>query len=164
MTKDYKILLREIRVAQGWSQKDLAKGLDLSQSMVSSIERGEREPSVSVIHKINELHKLIQNTTSGKKAEVTTKHSIMIDDSYALSEVVKLIDKMYEKENASRETCLELIKQQQSTISVLASALADIKSVHEEKTPKDNTNKNDNIEGVHGARRIRNLIPDDAPH
>lgn len=38
--------IRQLREAQGLRQLDLARRLDLYQSEVSAIERGEREPRV----------------------------------------------------------------------------------------------------------------------
>ena len=41
-----------LREKKGWRQLDLARALDLYQSEVSSIERGEREPGVYLAKQI----------------------------------------------------------------------------------------------------------------
>lgn len=50
--------LRLIRVLNNLTQKDLAQELGISDSYVSEVERGNREPSFTVVQKYAEFFKL----------------------------------------------------------------------------------------------------------
>lgn len=50
--------LRLIRVLNGLTQKELAREIDLSDSYVSEVERGNREPSLTVIKKYSEYFRV----------------------------------------------------------------------------------------------------------
>lgn len=41
--------VRELRLAHGWSQEELGERCDLDRTYVSGIERGVRNPTLSVI-------------------------------------------------------------------------------------------------------------------
>lgn len=41
--------VREVRLSFGWSQDDLAFELDVDRSYVSSLERGQRNPTLKTI-------------------------------------------------------------------------------------------------------------------
>lgn len=49
--------IKSLREKKGWRQLDLARLLDLFQSDVSSIERGEREPGVYLAKHIAKVFK-----------------------------------------------------------------------------------------------------------
>ena len=49
--------IKSLREKKGWRQLDLARFLDLFQSDVSSIERGEREPGVYLAKHIAKVFK-----------------------------------------------------------------------------------------------------------
>ncbi len=49
--------IKALREKKGWRQLDLARYLDLYQSDVSSIERGEREPGVYLAKHIAKVFK-----------------------------------------------------------------------------------------------------------
>ena len=46
--------VREVRVERGWSQEDFAHRADLDRTYVSGIERGRRNPSLTMIAKLAE--------------------------------------------------------------------------------------------------------------
>jgi putative transcriptional regulator len=52
MSKRFKNNMGRIRAEKGWRQLDLARKLDVYQSEVSAIERGEREPGVYLAKRI----------------------------------------------------------------------------------------------------------------
>ncbi|NWJ42008.1 MAG: helix-turn-helix transcriptional regulator [Geothrix sp.] len=49
--------IRELRLANGWSQDDLAEASGLDRTYISGIERGRRNPTILVVERIaNGLH------------------------------------------------------------------------------------------------------------
>lgn len=44
--------VRELRVGRGWSQEDFAHRADLDRTYVSGIERGRRNPTLDIIHRL----------------------------------------------------------------------------------------------------------------
>ena len=52
---DFSKNLRELRIASGLSQEDIAARLGLAKSTVSMYERGNRTPNIAVLTKLAEL-------------------------------------------------------------------------------------------------------------
>ena len=50
--RDFGKRVREIRLAKGWTQEELAHRLSLNSTFVSRLERGERSPSLPTIARI----------------------------------------------------------------------------------------------------------------
>ena len=46
--------LRKLREAQGWSQEELADRAGLHRTYISSVERGVRNPTITVLAKISD--------------------------------------------------------------------------------------------------------------
>ncbi|WP_082916174.1 helix-turn-helix transcriptional regulator [Plantibacter sp. H53] len=46
--------VRELRVSHGWSQEDFAHRANLDRTYVSGIERGRRNPTLDIIHRLAE--------------------------------------------------------------------------------------------------------------
>lgn len=44
--------VREVRVGHGWSQEDFAHRADLDRTYISGIERGRRNPTLDIIHRL----------------------------------------------------------------------------------------------------------------
>lgn len=44
--------LRRLREAKGWSQEDYADRADIHRTYVSDIERGRRNPTITVVEKL----------------------------------------------------------------------------------------------------------------
>jgi len=125
---DFKNVLMQIRRFNGWSQRELSVGLGISQSMVSSIERGDRKPSVIIAYKIE---KLFSEVNSQKK--VIVQSNTIVDNNekhekttvdYVL-QLIEKVDKMY----SVQESFIDLVKQQNTMISLLVSALSDKKII-----------------------------------
>ena len=65
--------VRELRVARGLTQEELADDAGLDRSYIGGVERGERNPSLSVIEKIAEgldvtLAELFSYSAAGPRA------------------------------------------------------------------------------------------------
>tara|TARA_R110002094_G_scaffold57631_2_gene68764 strand:+ start:799 stop:1008 length:210 start_codon:yes stop_codon:yes gene_type:complete len=50
--KKFGARLRKLREAQGWSQEELADRAGLHRTYISSVERGVRNPTITVLAKI----------------------------------------------------------------------------------------------------------------
>lgn len=46
--------VRSLRLARGWSQEELGARSDLDRTYISGIERGVRNPTVTVLHALSE--------------------------------------------------------------------------------------------------------------
>lgn len=46
--------VRELRLSHGWSQEDFAHRANLDRTYVSGIERGARNPTLDIIHRLAE--------------------------------------------------------------------------------------------------------------
>lgn len=44
--------VRELRIRHGWSQEDFAHRANLDRTYVSGIERGRRNPTLDIIHRL----------------------------------------------------------------------------------------------------------------
>lgn len=44
--------VRELRIGHGWSQEDFAHRANLDRTYVSGIERGMRNPTLDIIHRL----------------------------------------------------------------------------------------------------------------
>lgn len=49
------LLIKDARIKHGLSQRQLAKLIGISQSYIGKIEIGEKNPGLSVMHKLEEL-------------------------------------------------------------------------------------------------------------
>lgn len=50
--KDFGKKVRHLRLANGWSQEELANRAGLHRTYISDIERGNRNPTLSVIYEV----------------------------------------------------------------------------------------------------------------
>ena len=64
--------LRKLRLQNNLTQKDIAGLLDLSPSIVSGYETGERTPSVEVLLQLSGIYKTSTDYLLGKDKVVTT--------------------------------------------------------------------------------------------
>lgn len=69
MIKDLPYKLKELRTKYGFSQRELANRLDVSPSIVSGYETGERTPSVDVLLSISYLYNCSVDYLLGKSNE-----------------------------------------------------------------------------------------------
>lgn len=75
MIKDLPTKLKELRIKQGLSQKQVADKLNLSPSIISGYETGERTPSAENILALSYLYKCTTDYLLGKPAD--TPHVIL---------------------------------------------------------------------------------------
>jgi len=68
--------LKEIRIKNNLSQKVVAKRLDLSPSIISSYETGERTPSLETFLALSKLYKCTTDYLLGKES---TQQPIFLD-------------------------------------------------------------------------------------
>ena len=64
--KQFGLRVRQLREARGWSQEDFAEKADLHRTYISGIERGTRNPTLTVLARIADglgipLNKLLEN-------------------------------------------------------------------------------------------------------
>ena len=52
LLRKFGLRVRQLREARGWSQEDLAEKADLHRTYVSGIERGTRNPTLTVLGRI----------------------------------------------------------------------------------------------------------------
>lgn len=69
MIKDLPTKLKDLRIKQGLSQKQVAEKLNLSPSIISGYETGERTPSVENILSLSYLYKCSTDYLLGKVME-----------------------------------------------------------------------------------------------
>jgi len=69
MIKDLPMKLKELRIANNFSQKDVATKLGISPSIVSGYETGERTPSTEVLLALSYLYKCSTDYLLGKNTE-----------------------------------------------------------------------------------------------
>lgn len=70
--------LKELRQKRNISQKDVAKFLDLSPSIISGYETGERTPSASIIIRLADLYHCSTDYILGKSV-IDTSSYISLD-------------------------------------------------------------------------------------
>jgi len=70
--------LRELRAKSGLSQRTVAKTLDVSPSIISSYELGERTPSVENLLSLSYLYRCSTDYLLGKEA-VMLKPTIVVE-------------------------------------------------------------------------------------
>ena len=81
MIKGLPIKLKELRTLNNYSQKDVANKLDISPSIVSAYETGERTPSTEILLALSYLYKCSTDYLLGK----TTNEPCIILDTEGLN-------------------------------------------------------------------------------
>lgn len=88
MIKDLSTKLKELRMSQNLSQADVAKKLEISPSIVSGYETGERTPSTENLLALSYLYKCTTDYLLGKSNE---KPSVILDtDGLTLEQIQAL--------------------------------------------------------------------------
>ena len=67
--------LSELRKKNGYTQKQLADALNLSQQIVSNIERNTTAPDVEFLHCAADLYKISLDELIGRKTLITEENS-----------------------------------------------------------------------------------------
>ena len=76
MIKDLSTKLKELRMSQNLSQADVAKKLEISPSIISGYETGERTPSTENLLALSYLYKCSTDYLLGKSND---KPSVVLD-------------------------------------------------------------------------------------
>jgi len=93
MIKDLPQKLKKLRIANNLSQKDVANRLDISISVVSSYETGERTPSLENFLALSHLYKCSTDYLLGKDTE---KPSTILDISELPQEQINVLINLVE--------------------------------------------------------------------
>ena len=93
--------LSELRKKNGYTQKQLADALNLSQQIVSNIERNTTAPDVEFLHGAADLYKISLDELVGRKTLITEENSY----EQRILNVVETMD------NAKKELSLRLLNE-----------------------------------------------------
>ena len=94
-------VLKALRLGRGFTQEDVAKGTQLSKSVISMYETGSRKPSFEVLEAIADFFNVDMNTLTDTKP-MDAQHPIIADDLPDLNarderEITRMMDDMKEK-------------------------------------------------------------------
>lgn len=88
MIKNLSVRLKELRMSQNLSQADVAKKLEISPSIISGYETGERTPSTENLLALSYLYKCSTDYLLGKSND---KPFIVLDTDGLTSEQVEVL-------------------------------------------------------------------------
>lgn len=88
MIKNLPVRLKELRMSQNLSQADVAKKLEISPSIISGYETGERTPSTENLLALSYLYKCSTDYLLGKSSD---KPSVVLDTDGLTSEQVEVL-------------------------------------------------------------------------
>lgn len=88
MIKDLSTKLKELRLAQNLSQADVARKLEISPSIVSGYETGERTPSTENLLALSYLYKCTTDYLLGKSND---KPSVVLDTEGLTTEQIQAL-------------------------------------------------------------------------
>lgn len=91
MIKDLSTKLRELRMSQNLSQADIAKKLEISPSIVSGYETGERTPSAENLLALSYLYKCSTDYLLGKSNE---KPTVILDTDGLTTEQIQVLQSL----------------------------------------------------------------------
>lgn len=91
MIKDLSTKLRELRMSQNLSQADIAKKLEISPSIVSGYETGERTPSAEILLALSYLYKCSTDYLLGKSNE---KPTVILDTDGLTTEQIQVLQSL----------------------------------------------------------------------
>ena len=88
MIKNLSVRLKELRMSQNLSQADVAKKLEISPSIISGYETGERTPSTESLLALSYLYKCSTDYLLGKSND---KPFVVLDTDGLTSEQVEVL-------------------------------------------------------------------------
>lgn len=68
--------LAKIRNEKEYKQKDIARALDVSQQVISNIERGETSPDIDLLKRLADLYEMSLDELVGRHFNVDNENSI----------------------------------------------------------------------------------------
>jgi transcriptional regulator with XRE-family HTH domain len=75
--------LRELRIAKGYTQQDIADKIHVNKQTISQYERGVRQPQIEVLEQLADVFNVDMNYLLGKEDLITR---LINSDEYALLE------------------------------------------------------------------------------
>ena len=75
--------LRELRIAKGYTQQDIADKIHVNKQTISQYERGIRQPQIEVLEELADVFNVDMNYLLGKEDLITR---LINSDEYALLE------------------------------------------------------------------------------
>lgn len=91
MIKDLPMKLKELRLSHNLSQKDVADKLNVSPSIISGYETGERTPSISVLLSLSYLYKCSTDYLLGKSTDTP---QVILDTDGLNNEQIKVLQSL----------------------------------------------------------------------
>ena len=95
MIKDLSTKLKELRMSQNLSQADVAKKLDISPSIISGYETGERTPSTENLLALSYLYKCSTDYLLGKSNDkplvVLDTDGLTCEQIYVIKDLLKVM-------------------------------------------------------------------------
>ena len=88
MIKNLSVRLKELRMSQNLSQADVAKKLDISPSIISGYETGERTPSTENLLALSYLYKCSTDYLLGKSND---KPFVVLDTDDLTCEQIEVL-------------------------------------------------------------------------
>lgn len=88
MIKNLSVRLKELRMSQNLSQADVAKKLDISPSIISGYETGERTPSTENLLALSYLYKCSTDYLLGKSND---KPLVVLDTDGLTCEQIEVL-------------------------------------------------------------------------
>lgn len=82
--------LRELRIKNGYSQRMAAKQLEVSPSVISGYETGERTPSVEVLLALSYLYRCSTDYLLGR--DVSAPQGVSLTDGMSAKQIQTLIE------------------------------------------------------------------------
>lgn len=99
--KEFKDILRELRLSRGWSQSDFAKRINSTKSTVSNWEQGTRVPKLEKLMEVAKVFNVDANTLIGKTSEDV--QSNLFIDTHGWADASEVPDKYKRLFNALYE-------------------------------------------------------------
>lgn len=111
---DFSERLKQLRLNKGWSQRDLAKRLGLTNVAVSMYERGERQPDYAMLELICDTFNVSIDYILGKD-DVTMyylkpEQSELLMKLYADEELYTLVEKVLNGSKEQRDRLIQMAK------------------------------------------------------
>lgn len=103
--------IKRLREEAGFSQKNIAEYLNIDQSLISLIEKGERKASLSMIESLSalfccEVKQILKGDENGNKYRIAFRAKNMeSEDMQALAAINRIALNQMRMEQISKEEC-----------------------------------------------------------
>lgn len=93
--------LAKIRKEKGYLQKDLAQLLNVSQQIISNIERNSTAPDIDFLKGVADVYEISLDELIGRRIEYK-------DDNDIMKQIINIVEKM---DDTGKELSLDLVNQ-----------------------------------------------------